>query len=64
MACHRVFDEWWQKGQMTRRQAYKRLQEIMQMSVGDAHFGRFNADQCREFLKRVEQWKPTSNSPE
>jgi polyhydroxyalkanoate synthesis regulator phasin len=55
-ACHRVFDEWWRQGEMTRRQAYRMLQELMEMSPEDAHFGRFDADQCREFLKRAERW--------
>jgi ssDNA-binding Zn-finger/Zn-ribbon topoisomerase 1 len=64
IACHRVFDEWWRQGRMTRRQAYKLLQELMQLSADDAHFGRFNADQCREFLKRAELWDCEMRSSE
>jgi hypothetical protein len=52
---------------MTRRQAYRTLQELMEMSAEDAHFGRFDADQCREFLTRAERWnreRHSSESPE
>lgn len=53
--CHEMFDIWWQSGTMTRKQAYKTLQRLMNMTKEDAHFGRFTAAQCREFLDKVKQ---------
>lgn len=51
--CHLILDGWWESGRLTRRGAYRALQQIMNMSERDAHFGRFNAAQCREFLSKV-----------
>lgn len=53
--CHQVFDSWWKNGSMTRKEAYLELQAVMEMLEAEAHFGSFNAEQCREFLRRVEK---------
>jgi ssDNA-binding Zn-finger/Zn-ribbon topoisomerase 1 len=46
--AHVAFDGLWKgKGQMTRNQAYKWLQEQLGMSPDECHIGRFNREQCR-----------------
>ena len=44
--CHRLFDLRWKSGIMNRKQAYKLLQEIMNLSEKDAHIAMFNKEQC------------------
>jgi hypothetical protein len=45
------------KATMTRGQAYKLLQNLMGLGEEDCHIGRFSAEQCREAVRRIEEWK-------
>lgn len=47
MAAHAAFDPWWKSGRMTRREAYKKLAELMGMDPKDAHIGMFDVEQCK-----------------
>jgi len=49
--AHKVFDAWLSSKGMSRKQGYKALQESMELSSKEAHFGRFNKEQCVKFLK-------------
>jgi len=55
MAAHGAFDPMWKnrkrKKNQARRNAYKWLQEQMNLSKYEAHIGRFNEEQCFELLK-------------
>lgn len=44
--AHGKFDERWKRRSMTRKQAYRELQEIMNLPKKSAHIGRFDAAQC------------------
>lgn len=50
--CHALFDPLWMSGQMTRPKAYRFLQAIMGLPKFYAHIGKFNEQQCRDFLLR------------
>jgi hypothetical protein len=45
-AAHSVFDIMWQRGDMTRSQAYRWLAWKMELPPELAHIGMFNKDQC------------------
>lgn len=47
MAAHAAFDPWWKSGRMTRREAYKKLADLMGMDPKDAHIGMFDVEQCK-----------------
>ena len=47
MAAHAAFDPWWKSGRMTRREAYKKLAELMGIDPKDAHIGMFDVEQCK-----------------
>lgn len=57
IAAHKVFDSYWEKQGLHRNQAYKLLQDIMELSPDDAHIGKFNEEQCLELIKRIERKK-------
>lgn len=50
-AAHAAFDPLWRSGRMTRQEAYAHLQEIMGMTVGEAHIGRFDIPECRRLVQ-------------
>jgi hypothetical protein len=47
MAAHAAFDPLWKSGQMTRKEAYKRLSEKMGLTKEQTHIGMFDVEQCR-----------------
>ena len=49
--AHKVFDEWCILNKMSRSDGYKALQGAMGLSSKEAHFGRFDKEQCLKFLK-------------
>lgn len=58
--CHQKFDTIWQSHQMTRKQAYRLLQRVMELPESEAHFGNFTKEQCEEFLRRWQEWRDES----
>jgi hypothetical protein len=46
--AHSVFDLMWQRGHMTRSQAYKWLSWKMSLSPELTHIGMFNEEQCKD----------------
>lgn len=51
--AHEAFDPLWISGGMSRVEAYRHLQEIMDLSPDEAHIGRFNVEQCRTLIDRL-----------
>jgi ssDNA-binding Zn-finger/Zn-ribbon topoisomerase 1 len=49
--AHKLFDKLWENSNMTRTQAYQKLQNLMNMTKEEAHIGKFNKEQC---LKMIE----------
>ena len=51
--AHAAFDPLWQTGKMTRREAYKRLQVLADVSEQDAHISRMTAAQCMGLIRAL-----------
>lgn len=51
--AHAKFDIWWKKEGLTRKEAYKNLQRIMNLTAADAHIGRFTKEQCQQLLTSI-----------
>lgn len=56
--AHAVFDRLWKwdaisDPYMTRNQAYRWMQRTMELSVDDAHIGKFTVDQCERLIREV-----------
>lgn len=49
--AHAKFDPYWKSGHMTRKEAYKWLQQIMGLNKNEAHIGMFNEDQCKKLIE-------------
>lgn len=52
IATHEVFDEVWKSGQMSRREAYQKLSEDLNIRKNFCHIQHFNVEQC----ERVQEW--------
>jgi hypothetical protein len=50
MRAHAAFDYTWQSGKMTRKQAYAKMAEVLNMTKAEAHIGKFNVDECRRLV--------------
>jgi len=61
MKAHSVFDPWWQKKGMKRRESYKELQKIMNMSEEDAHIAKFNIELCKTLIAKLQEIKRNEN---
>lgn len=46
MLTHKVFDEVWKSGIMTRKEAYRRLAKYLELPKRQAHIGCFTLHQC------------------
>ena len=51
--AHRAFDELWRGSKMTRKEAYKKLREIMGMTTAEAHIGNFDVSKCQELVNKL-----------
>ena len=50
MKAHRAFDRLWKKMGMSRGEAYRYLQSVMDMTSDEAHIGRFTEEQCEDLI--------------
>lgn len=55
IGAHEKFDSYWKQKGLQRNQAYKLLQDIMELSPKDAHIAMFSKEQCLELIKRLER---------
>lgn len=53
MVVHEILDGWWKSGRMSRKAAYRRLQQLMNMTEDRAHVAKFTKEDCGRFLDRV-----------
>ena len=51
--AHKKFDGWWKGEGLTRKEAYRNLQRIMNLSKAEAHIGRFTIAQCYTLMERI-----------
>ena len=49
--AHKVFDELWKGGYMSRSMAYANLAKEMNIDVEDCHIGMFNINQCKQAIE-------------
>lgn len=54
--AHRVFDQAWQSGRISRNAAYLSLAHAMRMSKNRCHIGFFSIKQCRRVIHIVKGW--------
>lgn len=52
--AHAVFDQLWQYRGAKRREAYRWMKRVMQLSRSEAHIGRFTLEQCEQLIALVE----------
>lgn len=48
--CHKMFDELWKSGDMTRKEAYTWLYKIMKVPRNEVHIALFRDEQCKKLL--------------
>lgn len=53
---HRVFDQLWQEGYMTRTEAYIWLSQAMHLPREKAHIEQFTHAQCYDCMRHVNKW--------
>lgn len=51
--AHKAFDPLWKSGRMTRKAAYRYMQQIMKMSPKEAHIGKFDVPECRKLVRAL-----------
>lgn len=54
--AHDAFDRLWSgpSGRMSRKQAYRLMQQLMGMTPAEAHIGNFSIDQCQSLIQAIE----------
>ena len=57
VACHALFDPYWQSHKMSRSEAYRRLAADMNLEVRDCHFGYFDEPTLKKALFIVASWE-------
>ena len=50
MKAHVAFDYTWQSGKMSRKQAYAKMAEVMNMTKAEAHIGKFDVEECKRLV--------------
>lgn len=61
--CHALFDPLWRRdgfgrrffGAMARSDAYEWLAKAMRVKISKCHFGQFDAEQCKQAIKLIDQ---------
>jgi hypothetical protein len=51
--AHKTFDPLWQRGRMSRAEAYAWMRRTMGLTAEQAHIGRFGHIQCRALINAV-----------
>lgn len=49
--CHAKFDELWKSGFISKKEAYKKLCNIMNLPREKCHIGMFQKEECEKLLK-------------
>ena len=53
--AHRLFDQLWQSGVMSRRDAYRWLADYFSLPLSDAHIGMFSEYRCGELIRKCNE---------
>jgi len=53
--AHSVFDLLWKKYDYKRKESYILLQTMMGLSPKKAHIGKFNIEQCKKLIKKINE---------
>lgn len=53
--AHEVFDVLWKSGRINRSQAYTILRRIMNLTIQEAHIGRFTFAQCNQLIEKLNE---------
>lgn len=53
--CHKIFDEKWKSGKMSRSDAYVWMQKVMGLPPKKAHIGAFTMTECVQLLEILEE---------
>jgi ssDNA-binding Zn-finger/Zn-ribbon topoisomerase 1 len=57
MSTHTAFDRLWKTGRMSRKAAYVLMRELMAMTKGEAHIGRFTVAECLRLEERLAEYR-------
>lgn len=52
-AAHAAFDPLWRDGKLTRKDAYRRLSELLGIPEDDTHIGMFDVHDCKRVIEAV-----------
>lgn len=55
--AHDAFDKFWKEWDYKRKEAYVLMQTMMNLSPKEAHIGKFNIEQCKKLIKKVNEKK-------
>lgn len=68
--AHVAFDRLWNRGAMSRRDAYRWMRTVMSMTKREAHIAKFTEADCRRLIDRVATYvaeqrsRPQSSGPQ
>ena len=52
---HRLFEQWYHANRLTKKQAYKRLAKLLNMSIRYCHISMFNKQDCLKYIPILEK---------
>lgn len=53
--AHEAFDAMWRARGWNRREGYQWLQNVFDMTSGEAHIGKFDLEQCERLIERIQR---------
>lgn len=60
--AHRIFDEVWRSGRMSRSEAYRSLSDALNIPREHCHIAEFDADQCKRVIEYANGWLWTARA--
>lgn len=55
--AHAAFNPLYESGEMSRKQAYKLMQSLMNMDEKEAHIGKFDVEQCKMLIEKLTEYR-------
>ena len=55
--AHAAFDPLHKSGRMSRKQAYKLMQHLMDIDDKEAHIANFDVDQCKALIEKLTEYR-------
>jgi ssDNA-binding Zn-finger/Zn-ribbon topoisomerase 1 len=53
--AHEAFDTLWKNGKMSRKEAYKWMQENLSLTKEEAHISRFDKETCERLILAIQE---------